>query len=289
MCVAYLVMVHKNSEQFKRLFRAIYHPANYYLIHVDKKSKPEIHKETENFLSEYSNVFILESQNVNWGGYSVLRPEIEAIKKLLEINSDWQFFINLSGQDFPLKTQDYIHSFLNCHKTCNFFKVSDQRRDWYASYFRVRVIFFEFGSPVNKVLPFPMFRQFPASITPYIGSQMFIATRDFCNYVLESRLSKKLQKYYKNTFVPDEGFFQTLIMNSPFKKTVVRDNMRIIQTKKPNSGALHPTILTKEDYSFLIQSGNLFARKFDESVDSEIMDMLEEHLLKQDKLIPRKT
>ncbi len=37
MKTAYLILVHRFPQQFMRLFRAIYHPNNYYLIHVDKR------------------------------------------------------------------------------------------------------------------------------------------------------------------------------------------------------------------------------------------------------------
>lgn len=30
--IAYFILVHRFPEQFKRLFKAIYHPENYYLI-----------------------------------------------------------------------------------------------------------------------------------------------------------------------------------------------------------------------------------------------------------------
>ena len=40
MKTAYLILVHRYPQQFKRLFRAIYTPANHYLIHVDKTIGP---------------------------------------------------------------------------------------------------------------------------------------------------------------------------------------------------------------------------------------------------------
>ena len=34
--IAYFILVHRFPEQFKRLFKALYHPENHYLIHLDK-------------------------------------------------------------------------------------------------------------------------------------------------------------------------------------------------------------------------------------------------------------
>nr|WP_245159408.1 beta-1,6-N-acetylglucosaminyltransferase [Brevundimonas intermedia] len=38
--IGYLILVHRYSEQFKRLFDAIYDPANQYVVHVDRNSAP---------------------------------------------------------------------------------------------------------------------------------------------------------------------------------------------------------------------------------------------------------
>jgi hypothetical protein len=38
--------------------------------------------------------------------------------------------------------------------------------------------------------------------------------------------------YFKNSFIPDEFFFQTVIMNSKFKNTIINYNFRSILVKK---------------------------------------------------------
>jgi len=47
--IAYFVLAHRFPEQFKRLFKAIYHPENYYLIHLDKKTSLEIYDDIQDF------------------------------------------------------------------------------------------------------------------------------------------------------------------------------------------------------------------------------------------------
>ncbi|HDZ9127167.1 TPA: glycosyl transferase, partial [Vibrio cholerae] len=103
--IAYLILVHRYPDQFKRLFHAIYHPNNHYVIHVDKTSGKEISDEITLFLNDYQNTEILESENALWGGYSLVNIELRGMAKLLNMNKSWTHFINLSGQDFPLKTQ----------------------------------------------------------------------------------------------------------------------------------------------------------------------------------------
>lgn len=105
--IAYFILVHRYPEQFKRLFRSIYNSSNYYLIHIDKKSSSGLYEDISKYLDGFLNVQILESQNVVWGGYSMVDVEIKAIKQLLKMSPSWTSFINLSGQDFPLKSKKF--------------------------------------------------------------------------------------------------------------------------------------------------------------------------------------
>src|SRR4030067_2303335 len=101
--IAYLILWHRYLGQFKRVFRAMYHPANYYLVHVDKRSGVGLQTEIQDFLSSFANASLLKSQNTQWAGYSLVDTELRGIEELLKISSEWKFFIKLSGKEFPLK------------------------------------------------------------------------------------------------------------------------------------------------------------------------------------------
>jgi Core-2/I-Branching enzyme len=73
--------------------------------------------------------------------------------------------------------------------------------------------------------------------------------------------------------IPEEIFFQTVLMNSPFKNQIENDNLRYIIWQSPSR---HPEILRKSDFSGCINSKKLFARKFDCTVDEEVLCMLDE-------------
>ena len=60
MRIAYFILVHRFPEQFKRLFKAIYHPENYYLIHLDKKTSLEIYDDIQDFLANFLNAYMLD-------------------------------------------------------------------------------------------------------------------------------------------------------------------------------------------------------------------------------------
>ena len=103
--IAFSILIFKNFCQFERLLRAIYRPQNYYCIHVDKKSDPSFLEAAKAVSSCFDNVFIAsKSVDVQWGYYSVIEPELICMEDLWKKSKKWKYFINLTGQEFPLKT-----------------------------------------------------------------------------------------------------------------------------------------------------------------------------------------
>jgi len=103
--LAFSIVMFRDVELFERLLRAVYRPQNFYCVHVDKKSASSVHKAVAAIASCFSNVFIAPSIiDVQWGTYTVLEPELICMKALLSRSRKWRYFINLTGQEFPLKT-----------------------------------------------------------------------------------------------------------------------------------------------------------------------------------------
>ena len=273
--IAYLILAHRYPRQFKRLFRAIYHPANYYLVHVDKRSGVGLQTEIQDFLSSFANASLLKSQSILWGGYSIVDAELRGIEELLKISSEWEFFINLSAQDFPLKSQTHIQDFLSRNKGNDFISVANQSKLRPDTLSRIENYFTEFA---NRILRIPIKRLYLRGVTPHIGSQWMILSRKFCEFVSYSPEVERFKRFYRHTFIADEGFFQTVIMNTSYKGTIVNDDKRTIVWVPIGTIKLRPRDFTSKDAEFLLASQGLFARKFDETVDAEILSILESNL-----------
>jgi len=273
--IAYLILVHRYPNQFKKLFMAIYHPANYYLVHVDKRSGVGLQTEIQDFLSSFANASLLKGQSILWGGYSMVDAELRGIEELLKISSEWEFFINLSAQDFPLKSQTHIQDFLSRNMGNDFIRVANQRKVRPETLNRIQNYFIEFR---NRVLHTSIKRPYLRGVTPHIGNQWMIASRKFCEFVCYSPEVKRFKRFYRRTFIPDEGFFQTVIMNTGYKGTIVNDDKRTIDWVPLGTIKLRPRDFTSKDADFLMASQGLFARKFDETVDGGILSILESNL-----------
>jgi hypothetical protein len=118
--IAYSILMYKNVEQTERLLRAIYRPQNVYCIHVDLKSDEATYKAMVKLTHCFNNlVMIKERISVVWGEMSVLEPELLCMKTLLQRNKRWKYFINLTGQEFPLKTNYELVSILKAYNGAN--------------------------------------------------------------------------------------------------------------------------------------------------------------------------
>ncbi|WP_228464682.1 beta-1,6-N-acetylglucosaminyltransferase [Chryseobacterium antibioticum] len=269
--IAYLILVHRLPDQFKKLFTAIYESTNFYLIHIDKKASQEIGENVRIFLKSYSNVHILDSENVVWGGYSMVQAELDGMKYLLNMNAQWDYFINLSGQDYPLKSQKIIREFLSKNNGKSYLKIADQEKSRPETMNRIENYFEELEDKISEKTHK---RNFMKDVIPYIGGQWMILTRDCCEFITNSIEVKKFEDYYLNTLIADESFFQTVLMNTSFTGTLVDDDKRAIIWIPDGDIKLRPKTFTKTDLDFLQQGNHLFARKFDDHVDNNIIDSI---------------
>jgi hypothetical protein len=270
--IAYFILVHRFPEQFKRLFKALYHPENHYLIHLDKKTGISTYEDIEDFLTDFPNTYILESVNVVWGGYSMIQAELNGIKYLLNLNIKWDFFINLSGQDYPLKSQKIIREYLTKNIGNNFIKIANQLTLRPETMNRIENYFVETDNGFSGV---PYKRAYLKDVIPYIGGQWMILTRECCEFICNSGEAKKFEDYYLNTLIADESFFQTVLMNTSFDGKLINDDKRAIIWIPDGDIKLRPKTFTEDDIKFLLEGDNLFARKFDDNIDNKIIDSME--------------
>ncbi len=222
--------------------------------------------------------------------------ELRGIKELLKINADWDFFINLSGQDYPLRSQAFIQDFLSQNEGTDFIQILDQAKERPDTMNRVENYFVETDHGFSGT---PYKRLYLPDVTPYIGGQWMMLSRECCEFICYSGEVEKFMSFYQNTLIADEGFFQTVLMNTNYSGTVVNDDKRAIiwipdeiiklpqktftanDTKSliaSGSIKLRPKTFMANDTEFLLVSDALFARKFDETVDSTIFDILESEL-----------
>lgn len=216
----------------------------------------------------------MPSRKIIWGGESLLRVQLAAIDVALSADATWQQFVILSGQCYPLLPQAAISRALDAGGVGrNYVEVQDYAKSSPAIRPRTRYWHVEFNGSLLRV---PFFRRPAPSHQLHWGSNFVMLSRGFCDYIFHDPLSARCQDYFTYIKIPDEFFFQTVLMNSPFQSTLVRDHKRLIIW---DGGSPHPRTLTRADLPALLSSGAFFARKFDDAADAAVLDAIDRQRL----------
>lgn len=120
--LAYLISGTKgDGARIKRVLQAVYHPMNYYVLHLDLEASDgerlELAKyvKSEKVIRDFKNVMVIgKADLVTYKGPTMIAATLHAVAILLKQAKDWDWFINLSASDYPLMSQDGIYWFLFC-------------------------------------------------------------------------------------------------------------------------------------------------------------------------------
>ncbi|BFZ13791.1 hypothetical protein BsWGS_16830 [Bradybaena similaris] len=270
--LAYSMMVYKDSEMVERLLRAIYRPQNVYCIHVDQKAPNDFFTAISAIASCLPNVFMASRRiRVVWGKFTVLEPELVCMQDLWKYRQ-WKYFINLTGQEFPLRTNHELVKILTAYRgavdaigVLN--EIKKQKR-------------------LNNTEP-P-----PHGLRIVMGSVHSLVTRDFVDYILHNEIAKDLLNWVKTTKVPDETYFATLNANPQLGiKGTYKGEPEYIPARTSfarfKNWGLEPCagrrvravcILTTGDLPLLWKSPMHFANKFYLHEDRVVIGCLEEKI-----------
>ncbi|CAB1121365.1 GT14 [Ectocarpus sp. CCAP 1310/34] len=312
--IGYLIMSSGTEElhKTKRLLKAIYDPNNFYLVHLDRKDKHSIRRDFENFIEEWDNVRMLEpALDVSWGGYTITLTAIFGICTMVQWNDEWDFFINLSASDFPLLPQSELTTVLGKYADVGMNFVSGEPLNERN---RAEVLIDDQGlyrekqsSKAGRPLKVGKARLPPSKsmFTVYKGEFWVILHRSFCKYLEASpdNVARSLQAYFSKFRISDESYFQTVLCHplapsflvQPAEKVPIvclatkrlscsfTDNLRFVSWPDVIEGhyVLHPDPITggaSGNVNVAMDSGALFARKFDTKVSQEAYTVLEKSL-----------
>jgi hypothetical protein len=269
MKVAYFIMLHRLERQFEWLLSALWNPHDLFLIHVNKTAPQPLDNAIRALCANLSNIRFLPRAPTSWGGWSLVERTIEALRFLCRDSHEWKYFINLSGQDYPMRPLSELREFLHEHDGQNFLQIRHLATEPFHVRRRLHWYCVERNGQLQR-LPIPNFRALLADVQWY-GGFWGILSRDFCEWLLEDELTEVYRRALRHTKIPDEFFFQTLLMRSPFADSWDPNPRRYLEFE-PRSPS--PKTLTARDLTAVMASSAFFARKFDEAVDVEILRRL---------------
>lgn len=293
MKICYLLLCHKNINQINELINALDSKESFFIIHFDKKFYLN---QSVDLLINKKNIYLInkyDSTDISWGSCSMIRATLKMIDYAYN-NFNPDYFILLSGQDLPIVSKSDILDFLSADKHMNYIDVMKRSDRLYPIFLkRTQLYYFpsmigkgKFASFLRKLYKlisggkshtFSIFkRKWDFEFEFEFGSQWWILTKEAIIWMMDYlRNNPEYIKYFENVYIPDECFFQTLFMASPYKNKK-KSNLTYINWKKNMTPS--PEIFLYEDLNQLYEIRKsrkfLFARKFDEQVDDNIIKFI---------------
>jgi hypothetical protein len=306
--LAYNLSVHKNPQQVSRLMHSIYSSEDFYYINIfnifgldSNKKRAEWIDYLKSFEKKSNVSLIFRSYNA-WGTIDQVKTTIDAMGHFK--NSNYSYFVNLTGQCYPIKSIRSIKETLSKNK-CSYMEfkkmeftkmLNDSKYEKDKTIYcppktefhdRFHYCYYPIPSwgPIqflkelmlsrpdtNKFIKIPRLnKKLLTSFDLYIGSTWFCLHKDHVEYILDFiKNNPDYIKHFSTVLCSEEHFFQTILLNSYHKSQIVNDNLRY--TIWGRSG---PEILCTKDINDILNSEKLFARKFDMEIDSNILDILD--------------
>uniref|UniRef100_A0A0D9W3A8 Uncharacterized protein n=1 Tax=Leersia perrieri TaxID=77586 RepID=A0A0D9W3A8_9ORYZ len=272
------------TRRVLRLLRAVYHPRNRYLLHLDAGAGGDERAELAAAVrgeKAWGNVDVVgEGYAVDRTGSSVLAATLHGAAVLLRVARDWDWFVSLSSSDYPLVTQDdLLYAFSSVPRELNFIDhTSDLGWKEHDRFEKLIVDPSLYMDRNSEILPATEPRQMPDAFKIFTGSPWVILSRNFTEHCVHGwdNLPRTLLMYFANAAYSMESYFQTVICNSSeFRNTTVNTDLRYFVWDDPPG--LEPLILDESHLDNMVNSIAAFARRFVE--DAPVLTKIDEELL----------
>lgn len=270
---AYIIMAHDNQRQLLFLLQHLDFEENDIYLHIDKKCKSMDLNLLKSSVRS-ANIFIYRKFDVKWAGVSQTKCQVFMLSEAIKTYHDYYHLI--SGKDFPIQSNTVIQHFFELHKGKEFVHFES---DFACN--KDNCSYYYFGESIFSKLLLQLQKKLKVKRTFYCGANWFSITHrlasDFCEH--KNMMLKKIRM----TKSSDEYILQTFIKMVSKNEYTFYDNIRdpynykqIVRLIDWNRG--NPYVWMKENFDEIINSDRMFARKFDDVIDNDIIRMISEFI-----------
>lgn len=298
---AVIILAHQKPKQLNIFIDQLLSDMETYIfIHVNKACEdiiPSIKNDKRVFISNRNII-------INWGGPEILQAELIMLEEALAHSIKFDYFIICTGQDLLVRRD--LDCFLEKNKGKVFIeRIDGNRPEWADNVARARLLYkwpkiyrknyinryniFRILRKVHYSLAKKRFPLLPKKKIKYdVDSIKFYRDwfwcalpREIVEYVIEfSKKETEFMKIYQECFIPEECFMTTVIINSTFKESVSYNNGSTdTLTFLKQMENWHPPVLMMSDINEIENSGAFFARKFDDSIDAEVIEYFRDKIM----------
>lgn len=266
----FLVTAYQDAPSLNRLMHKLLEYGQV-LIHIDKNSALQL-----NDIEAREGVEVYKKYKVNWGSYHHLKSILFLLKEAMRHHPDYVHVI--TGQDYPIVSSEDFDAFFVEHEGQSFLDFESVPD---GSWMQERYKYYWFTDCIQHpksfdFLPHPMIGKLlkwqkrlgikrchigDFGIDEMRKGMVYVSLhKDAARYVLDY-LSKHsvYVRSLRTCLIPEEFCFQTILVNSPLRDTLVNDNLRYMDWQFRDG--ISPCVLNETDYDAIKSSGKLIMRK----------------------------
>lgn len=300
MKIAYLVFAYKNPKLLQRIVQHLESDDAAFFMHIDAKFPLAPFQAIRG-----RNICFTEQRiPVFWAEFSGVEAILLLIRTALAAPQRYDYFVLLSGSEFPLRSRQYIHNFFEQNRGREFITMKKMPAP---------------GKPISRLntLRFPStrpglrflfralakfglaqrdYRKHFAGLEPYSGVTWWALSREACRHVVEfTDQHPRFVNFFRNVHAPEETFVHTILGNSPFQSRV-RRNLNY-EEWLPVGPQTHPEMISAKHVKWFESQNEvsvqdlhgpgelLFARKFSDDSLS-LVDRIAAMIMRKEKLPP---
>ncbi|XKL63892.1 hypothetical protein PGB90_006256 [Kerria lacca] len=221
----------RSVRQVHRLIKMLFHRDHFFLIHVDDR-QDYMFRELLSLELKLSNFRLSRRRHSTiWGGASLLTMLLQSMSELIQSSWDWDFLINLSESDFPIKNNEQLVTFLSANRNRNFVKSHGRDTQHFIHKQGLDKTFVECDEHMWRIGN----KSFPTGIVIDGGSDWLALSRTFINYVVTAQndqLLEGLKTVFKYSLLPAESTMnKSLFFARKFDPTVSQAVINNIQER----------------------------------------------------------
>ncbi len=273
--VAYLLLCHKHADRVLEQARVLTARGDYLAIHVDRNAGSGFFEAVRAGVADNPSVVLAKRVKCGWGEWSLVEASLNMIEAAVTAFEDATHFLLMSGDCMPVKPAHVIHDYLDgtnqdMIEHADFFK-----DDWiktgmkedrlvYRHWFNERGQRGLFYGSLAVQRKLGLVRKIPDGLRMRIGSQWWVLRRDTVEKI-RAFLKKRrdVVRFFKTTWIPDETFFQTLVMHLVPREQVVPNPPTLLMFSDYGM----PVTFHADHFDMLKAQDALFARKISDQGD----------------------
>jgi len=283
----FIILAHKQPKLLKRTISVLANENHYFYVNVDLKTTN--FNEFEEEVEGMPNVTFFR-KSIYHCGISHLYALLYILNNAYESDQHFDYFHIISGQDYPLRSNEQFDSFFESNNNESYMFFDDEAyRNRMSKELRIFAQQWHMNKTTGVLYKIYNFFHMPRLLSIIAprkpiegyssGWDWFSWHRDVVEYVLEYfETNPNYIKRYNHTLCPTEHIFHTILEKKSDDLRIEKNNPLRYVSWTPHRDVdteYRPFTLTEEDYNFVIESKAFFCRKVEEMDSIKLLDMID--------------